>query len=551
MNKKSQSKIKSILFIIPPYFNFDSFENEKLGSIPTFTIPYGILSLSAYLKKYTIHNLKIEILDLNVEAYNILTNKLETKKNDDIKHMLYNSVQIKLEKSKYDIVGISALFNNAYNYLEKISKLIKESCYSPLCIIGGGLASNLFYEILDKHDNIDAACLAEGEIPLLDLINSTDMNFLITNHNSWITKKKMKSNFIFKPSYVENLDDIPILEYNLIDLKYYNGRSVDKKHADSVGKREFSIHTSRGCPYMCVYCSNTSIHGKKVRYMSLSRIIDEVDFMINNHGMNVLLIEDDHFLADVPRAIEVLYKLGTKNIRIEFPNGISVRGINKELGIALKYAGVSSVNLAVESGSNYVLKKLIKKPHLIKHIKPAVEILRNNDIRVHAFIVLGLPGEYEEHRKETLDMLNDVGFDWVYLFLAVPIVGSRLYDICIENDYLINKDFSNHLVSNPTIKAPGVDPNSISDKMYLMNLDVNFVNNWNVKNNRAEIALPYFESIIKKFPNHALAYYVLIHIYHILNYNVDKINPLKTKYNELIDNDIEWKNHINYFKLTI
>ena len=57
---------------------------------------------------------------------------------------------------------------------------------------------------------------------------------------------------------------------------------------------------------------------------------------------------------------------------------------------------------------------------------------------------------------------------------TITIVGNS-----IVGDYLINKDFSNHLVSNPTIKAPGVDPNSISDKMYLMNLDVNFVNNWN------------------------------------------------------------------------
>ena len=45
---------KNILFIIPPYFNIqDYISEEKKSILPTFTIPYGVLSIDSYLKKYS------------------------------------------------------------------------------------------------------------------------------------------------------------------------------------------------------------------------------------------------------------------------------------------------------------------------------------------------------------------------------------------------------------------------------------------------------------------------------------------------------------------
>lgn len=540
--------MRNILFIVPPYFNFSTFKSDALDSIPVFTIPYGILSMEGYLKKYARNEIKIELIDLNLEAFKTIG---DVHNNNDLEKILYQKVQKKIDQHHYDIVGISALFNNAYTFIDRLSSIIKSGKNPPLCIIGGGLGSNLYHEILDKFVHVDAVCLAEGEIPMLDLVNADDMQSVLDHHKSWITRSKLEQRFKFEPSYIENLDEIPILQYDLIELDYYNGRSVDKRFAHNKTKREFSIHTSRGCPYICVYCSNTSIHGKKVRIMSLKRVMEEIDYMIDRYGMNVLLIEDDHFLADTARVIIILNEIAKRKIRIEFPNGISVKGIDEELGAALKNAGVSAVNLAVESGSNYVLKKLIKKPHLDRHIKPAVEILRRNGIRVHAFIVLGLPGELPEHRHETMEMIKDVGFDWIYFFLAVPIVGSRLYDICIANDYLIDKDFSKHVVSNATIKAPGVDPEHIGEEMYRMNLEANFINNWNVQNKNFEIALPYFENMVKKYASHAFGYLILYTIKKEMWEDESITVPLYEKYKSLVTENAEWRKYANYFNLVI
>ncbi len=534
-----------ILFIIPPYFNIEDFLDPKNSqTLPAFTVPYGLLSLEAYIKAKATKEIIIRLLDLNIEAYKIAKNQPETV---NIKQKLMDIVLEKLQ-SPTDIVGISALFNNSYEYLGDLASVVKKAPIAPLCVVGGGLASNLYQEVLNNFSAVDGVCFAEGEKPFVDLVNADNFYQLLNNHPAWITRDTLKTKKSPEASYVKNLDDIPMSDFGLIDLDDYNGRSLDKRHCNQDNKREMAIHTSRGCPFNCVFCANASVHGKKIRYMSEARVVAEVDYLIKNFGMNVLLIEDDHFLSDKKRAIRILAEFNKRNFRIEFPNGIAVHAIDEEVGKLLKTAGVTTVQLAVESCSDYVLGKIINKPHRVFQIKKAVKILKDNEILVHAFIVIGLPGEMDEHRKESLEIIKEIGFDWVYFFIAAPIVGSRLYKICVENDYLVDKDFKNHIVSKGSIKAPGVDPEQIEKTAYEMNLDVNFINNHNVSLGLYDKALPYFIHIAGKYPQHALVHYVLANIY-----KQKKENDLsKTHHNiylNIINENKEWKSYADKFRL--
>jgi len=536
---------RKILFIIPPYFDIEDFLDPKNSStLPVFTIPYGVLSLESYIKANTTKGVTIELLDLNIEAYKIVKNNPNASNiNKDLMAIVSKKLQYPV-----DIVGISALFNNSYEYLGELISTIKKAHTPPLCVVGGGLASNLYQSVLNDFSLIDGVCFAEGEIPLLDLIDSDDFHRLLNEHRSWITKKTAREGKTPEPSYVENLDDIPMFDYRLIDLNNYNGRSLDKQYCNQSNKRELAIHTSRGCPFNCVFCANSSVHGKKIRYMSEGRVISEVDHMIKDFGMNVLLIEDDHFLSNKKRAITVLSEFNKRKIRIEFPNGIAVYAIDDEIGRLLKEGGVTTVQLAVESCSDYVLKEIINKPHKVSQVRKAKDILQKNGILVHAFIVLGLPGEMDEHRKESLENIKEIGFDWVYFFIAVPIVGSRLYKICVENNYLVEKNFKNHIVSKGSIKAPGVDPREIEKTAYVMNLDVNFVNNFNVASGCFDRALSYFVHISEKYPKHAFAQYVLANIYEQKN-EKDLAKIHHDAFIDIINKDMEWKSYADKFDL--
>lgn len=534
-----------LLFVIPPYFNLaDHLTGDLMAALPAFTLPYGVLSMAAYVQGKVGRKVKVDILDLNVHALRII------KKESDY-HETYFADIVKDRVSLFrpTVVGVSALFNTSYNDLDPISCAVKQVDGLILVLAGGGLPTNLHQKVLQECSCIDAICFGEGEIPLVDLLNSEDFQKALDEHPSWVSRASLKNRKVMSNSFVINLDEIPQFNYSLINLDDYNSRSLDKRHSGEAGKREMSIHTSRGCPFKCVFCSNGNLHGKKVRFMSVDKVINEVSVMKLQYGATVLLIEDDHFFADIPRAKVILDRLSEFGLRIEFPNGLTVYAVDEEVGSLLKKAGVSSVSLAIESGSDYVLKVIIKKPLKASMIKDRALILKKNGIIVHAFIVLGLPGEMDEHRLETENMLLDVGFDWVHIFLGIPVVGSRLYDICKENGYLINGDMKDHIISKANIRAPGVEPGKIDEDAYLMNLRVNFVNNWNMSRGNYDRAASYFQNVVNKYPDHAFANYYLAKCYKQMESDKALILKCEQAFKSSVAHSEKWRSYANHFAL--
>ena len=497
--------MKKILFIIPPYFNADDYLNkDRAAVLPTFTVPYGILSMEAYLNANCESRIALELLDLNITLQKLV----EERFSGDYTKVFNQEIVKRLQEMNPEFVGVSALFNSSNRYIQNVVKACKDYDPDILTLAGGGLSSAAYKLMLESCPDLDAICKGEGELPLRELLDADDPRQIIRTHKSWICREDLAANKMPQHTFLENLDDIPPFDYKSINLDYYNNRSIDKQYAGKP-KREMAIHTSRGCPFLCVFCSNPSLHGRKVRTMSVERVVSDVKRMKEQFGMTVLLLEDDHFFNDKDRAKEILRRLAALDIRVEFPNGVAVYAIDDEVAELFSKAGVSAVALAVESGSDHVLNNIIKKPLKKKLIRPAVEALRKFNVRSHVFIVIGLPGEQDEHREETLQMLLDNGFDWVHVFLAIPIFGSRLYDICVENGYIDNVKSEDFVATKSVIRAPGVDPVKLEAYAYEMQLRVNFIENYNMKIGRYDVPQDYLKNVITKYPDHALGHYFL------------------------------------------
>lgn len=491
--------MKKFLFIIPPYFSASDYEGNHQVVLPAFTIPYGILSLITFLNSRLAKKVEFEIVDLNITLKNCVESngkKYEIEWREEVLE--------KLNNSEYYAIGISALFNSAFSYLNEIAEYIKSVQPNSFIITGGGLPSAAYEYVLKYSPDIDAVCKGEGELPLLRVLEADNISDACDADESFATRLSIERGQHPKAAYIHNLDEIPPLEYFRVELDNYNSRSIDKRFSGALRKREMAIHTSRGCPFKCVFCSNPSIHGYTVRFMSLEKVEEEVRRMKEEFGMTVLLVEDDHFFHNIKRAKDVLRIFARHNIRAEFPNGMAVYAIDNEVGGLLADAGVSAAALAVESGSDYVLAKLMKKPVKTKFIKPAVKALRDNDVRAHVFIVAGIPGETDEHREETRLMLLNNDLDWVHIYCAIPIFGSKLFEICMENNYIdLKDDPANFVTTKSIITTPDIDPTSLQDWVYKTQIEVNFVSNTNIRLGNFKAALPYFENVVEKYPKHA------------------------------------------------
>jgi radical SAM superfamily enzyme YgiQ (UPF0313 family) len=501
--------MKKVLFIIPPYFNADDYLNKSRAAVlPAFTIPYGILSLDTYLNANCKSAIELGMLDLNVTLQKLVEQSFD----GDYMAVFRREIEQRLREFNPQFVGVSALFNSSNRYIQDIVKSCKDFDPDIITLAGGGLPSAAYRLMLEGCPELDAICKGEGELPLRELLDADDPWQVIHTHKSWVAREELRINKIPQHTFIDNLDDIPPLNYSGINLDFYNSRSIDKTHAGKP-KREMAIHTSRGCPFLCVFCSNPSLHGRKVRTMSIERVVSDVRRMKDEFGMTVLLLEDDHFFNDKERAKQILRELAALGIRVEFPNGVAVYAIDDEVAELFSKAGVSAVALAVESGSDHVLNNIIRKPLKKRLIRPAVEALRKFNVRSHVFIVIGLPGEQDEHRDETLQMLIDSGFDWAHVYLAMPIFGSRLYDICVENGYIENTNSQDFVATKSVIRAPGVDPVKLEAFAYEMQIRVNFVENHNMKIGRYDVPVSYLKNVVNKYPEHAFGHYFLSKCY--------------------------------------
>ena len=538
---------KHVLLVVPPGIPMQDLHGADPKTSFRYivlTFPMGVLSLGGYIRKNS--NTKVSVLDMNVHVHD------ELKPGMDWNKFFEKCLLKKVGTEKIDILGISAIFNVNAGYLESIASISKKNFPEVTVVAGGGLPSNLPEEIFKMAPSIDGIAYGEGEKPLLNLINAKDrISHLETEVKGWITKKSLAEKKKPIHDFVWNLDEIPYKSYDLINYKNY--KSLTHYHGEKTEKTvTASIMTSRGCPYLCNFCSSHTVHSRKMRFNSPGRVIDEVRYLKEVLGVNVFCIEDDLFLVHRKRALDIFEQLSKENITLEFPNGMSVFHMNDDVMIdALKAAGLKMASLAVESGVERVLKDIMKKPYTDTNIVvQVVERLRRKELYSRAFFVIGFPGETWEEIQQTIEFSKNTGFNWITVALAAPIAGSDLFEECKKKGILISDSLANFNFGKSNIRLPHSTPEQMEQLRYETTLKVNFVENYDLKHGAAKQALIGFKDAADRVPDQAFAHYFSSKAYEQLGNQEEQAKSL-ARYHEVVNTSKFWAAYAKKFGLPL
>jgi len=247
-----------------------------------------------------------------------------------------------------------------------------------------------------------------------------------------------------------------------------------------------------------------------MRYTSVERVFEDISKLKEEYGINVFLIEDDNLIADKDYAIKILKGLAELDITVDISNGLAVNHLDEEILDAMKAMGLNRVTLAVESGCPRVLKELMHKPWSdLSLARKAVSLLRERDFFITGTFLIGLPGETRENVEECVQFIKEVGLNWSKIFIATPIAGSELYEICLKNNYFVTTNLEDYHFAKCTLRTPFFEPEELDKLKYLINLEVNFVENYDLKRNRPDVAAVSFKDVLRRVPNHAFAHFFL------------------------------------------
>lgn len=515
--------------------------------------PTGLLSIAAYVKK-NIPEANIKILDFNAVMNRIAQD--ETRGFDDYKFTDFLQEALSgVDGFIPEIIGISTLFCSVYQDLKPLVSFLKARYSRSLITCGGHVASSLYSRIYQDNLEIDAVAFGEGEIPFLELVKAVKSgrkDYLSLSPN-WITKEKIRpeKKFIPQSKFIIDLDEIPPFDLGMLLYPdaYFNSTRYFFVIETQENLKEIFIFSTRGCPYDCVFCASQNVHGRKVRFYSPQRIKNDILYYNKKYGITRFVFYDDHFLVKKERAIEILNFIAENKLNAQIPTP-AFFSIDKDVVSAMARAGIKEVNITIESGNENTLKKIMLKPSSLKKASEAVDFLHAQGIIAVSNILIGLPGETRESIESGLEYLLTTRINWFQCFVAAPLPGSRLFEICQEKGYLVSgEDILTMDYKKCIIKTDDFTPDFIEKKAYEMNLKLNFINNYDYRTGNYGTALMFFERVINSvIDTHAFAYYFAAKCCRKLGLN-EKYRVYKEKYAEMFLKYAFWREYANQFNL--
>lgn len=380
--------------------------------------PMGLLSLTAYLRKYG--DYEISIIDARATL------------------MTAEQVKPLIKEQNPDIIGLTA-FSVERKQAHELVRVAKE-LFPHVPVIMGGPYVTGEWETVIADRNVDYAVIGEGETTLLNLLKNIEEGVKYPELKGIAYRENDDIRFLGFPEFITDLDTIPMSAWEAIDLEFYfnNKKKRASMNPHPKSSRSIPFFTTRGCPYHCTYCHN--VFGKRIRKRSVEHVMDELIYLKRNHNIKEIDIIDDIFNLDKERVHRICDRMIEEklNLGIAFPNGLRTDIMDEELVDKLVAAGAYRFIYAIESGSPRI-QKLVKKNLNLKKARHIVNYTASKNVSVGGFFMLGFLEETEEEMRMTIDFAVKSKMVTASFFILQPFPNTEIYNQAIELGYSLPK----------------------------------------------------------------------------------------------------------------
>ena len=192
------------------------------------------------------------------------------------------------------------------------------------------------------------------------------------------------------------------------------------------------ITIMRGCNKRCTYCIVPTVRGVE-RSREASSILEEVERAVSEGVKEVCLLGQtvNSYRTEGDDFASLLRKLnrvdGLKRIRFTSPHPRHFDS-NTIRAMAESEKICNHVHMPVQSGSNAMLKKMRRQYTRGRFLEIVTE-LRSSipNLGITTDIITGFVGETEVDYRETLSLVEEVGFDSAFMFSYSPREGTPAF----------------------------------------------------------------------------------------------------------------------------
>jgi radical SAM superfamily enzyme YgiQ (UPF0313 family) len=227
---------------------------------------------------------------------------------------------------------------------------------------------------------------------------------------------------------------------------------------------EFLFHqvqTTRGCPFMCRFCSVPDISGNTFRFKPVENVVREIRALPRSgflkDRMKALYFVDDNFISrvrytkDLMRALVPLREGGQLG---EWSAETTLNvAADEEMLDLFAQAGCSTLIIGFESIHEATLQAMDKKVNFCLTYQEAIERIHRRGMSIVGNFIVGLNTDTVSVFKEILDFVDDHTILYPFFSILTPMPGTALHDEFLSARRLDHTDWARydtrHVVFEP------------------------------------------------------------------------------------------------------
>lgn len=182
-----------------------------------------------------------------------------------------------------------------------------------------------------------------------------------------------------------------------------------------------NVQTKRGCRYKCIYCTYPAIDGSTIRLREPADIVDEIEGLVLEAGVEYLYFVDDIFNEPPAHAEDVCGEILRRGLSVRWTGFVNPTKLSRDLLSKMKAAGCEGIELGTDTGSPAVMRTM-RKSFSVESVRRAADDCRSLGLPFCHYLIFGGPGETRETFMETVRLMEETDPTAV-----IAMIGPRIY----------------------------------------------------------------------------------------------------------------------------
>lgn len=333
---------------------------------------------------------------------------------------------------KPHLIGFSVIeptYLLAVHLLNSIAN-IKGNCK----VIFGGIFSIFVFNRIINNPLVDMVCHGEGEKTIVEVCESIHNNTSLKKIDNLIVKEDGDI-VLNKKAPLVDINELPYLDFSIFEKERFykpiGGRVL----------KMVPVEFARGCPFKCTYCASPAlaeqfkVSGRWYRKKNIKRIINEIEYYLKKYDVEYFYFISDSFLSLREDELKEFFDL-YKSIGIPFWFNARIETLSADKLKKLESINCDRLSIGLESGSEYIRRKLLRRPYSNDYFLEKFKLLNDFNISVSVNNIIGFPDETREQIFETINLNRRIKAESYGAYIFQPYHGTSLRDYCIERGYI-------------------------------------------------------------------------------------------------------------------